>query len=111
MLRSLGRCTALVKHPGPAGTPEVAGRASGTEHSVPRRYTSLAAGILRTVVSTPLGPCLKRPSATGRKVRLGGSAAATTRPGWPLPRQVTARGRRSRQGACQRFELVKVRVG
>jgi hypothetical protein len=33
--------------PWPASTPKLAGRASGTEHSAPRRYRSLAMGILR----------------------------------------------------------------
>ena len=42
--------------PGPASTAKLAGRTSGTEHSVPRRYTSLAIRSLRRVVRTPPGP-------------------------------------------------------
>jgi hypothetical protein len=55
-LRPLGQCTALVPHSGPASIPKLAGRASGTEHSAPSRYTSLAMRILRHVVRTPPGP-------------------------------------------------------
>jgi hypothetical protein len=54
-LRPPGRCTALMPHPGPASTPKLAGRASGTEHSAPRRYTSLAMGILRLAASARAG--------------------------------------------------------
>jgi len=84
-----------VPHPGPARTPKLAGRTSGTEHSVPRRYTSLAMRILRRVVRTPSGP---RFHAVGdRPVRCvpAGSAAATPRPlaiaaEGDRPRDVTA---------------------
>ena len=87
-------------HSGPASTPKLAGRASGTEHSAPRRYTSLAMGMLRHVVRTPPGPRFHARRRQARKMRPGASAAATPRPGWPLLRKVTVnRGRYGRQSA------------
>ena len=92
------QCTALVSYPGPASTPKLAGRASGTEHSAPCRYTSLAMGILRHVVRTPPGPRFHalgdRPVRCARRERRRDSPA-----GWPLPRKVTARGSHGRRGA------------
>jgi hypothetical protein len=93
-----------VPHPGPASTAELAGRTSGTEHSVPRRYTSLAMRILRRVVRTPSGPRFHAGGAgpvtfTPRRKRRRDSPA-----GWPWPRKVTARetSRPTRRGYIQR---------
>ena len=72
-----------------ASTPELARRASGTEHSVPRRYASLAMCILHYVVRTPPachGPCSVRrtspcpigPSA-GERAVLGAMRGGTVR--------------------------------
>ena len=109
-LRPLGRCTALVPHSGLASTPKLAGRASGTEHSAPRGYTSLAMGMLRHVVRTPPGPRFHARRRQTRKMCPGASAAATPRPGWPLLRKVTARdvtAGRARNDA----DLAKLSVG
>ena len=69
---------------------KLAGRTSGTEHSVPRRYTSLAMRSLRRVVRTPPGP---RFHAVGdRPVAFTQAEARRDSPaGWPWPQKVTAR--------------------
>jgi hypothetical protein len=100
-LRPLGRCTAPVPHLGPARTPKLAGRTSGTEHSVPRHYTSLAMCTLRRVVRTPPRPRFH--TAGDRPVTFTPAERRRDSPAeWPLPQKVTTRGtsRLTRRGCC-----------
>src|SRR6478672_7118496 len=84
--------------PGPASTAKLAGRTSGTEHSVPRRYTSFAMRILRRVVRTPPGPRFH--AVSDRPVAFTPAEASPRLPGrLAMPAEGDHAGRHGRRGA------------